>query len=172
METLNKIFGTGEDMSAVQMMCRAAAIFFIALALIRISGRRSFGIRTAFDNIIMILLGAILARAVTGISPFVPTISACLVIVVLHRLLGAVMVVNEPISKFVDGEKIVLYENGRFDESKMIRALVGKEDIYHAVRKNLHTVSLETIDTIYMERDGEISIVTKDKVTTAAPNAE
>lgn len=162
METLNNIFGSGEDMSALQMVCRATAVFFIALALIRISGRRSFGIRTAFDNIIMILLGAILARAITGISPFVPTISACLVIVVLHRLLGAIMVVNEPISKFVDGEKIVLYTNGQFVTNKMIRALVGKEDILHSVRKTLNTNSMDNIDTIYMERDGEISIITKD----------
>lgn len=166
METLNNIFGSGEDMSALQMMCRATAVFFIALALIRISGRRSFGIRTAFDNIIMILLGAILARAIIGISPFVPTISACLVIVVLHRILGAIMVVNEPISRFVDGEKIVLYKDGEFVTSKMIRALVGKEDILHSVRKTLNTNSMENIDTIYMERDGEISIITKDKAGT------
>lgn len=166
MDILNSIFGEGEDMSAPQMMCRAAAIFFVALALIRISGRRSFGIRTAFDNIIMILLGAVLARAVTGISPFVPTIAACLVIVVLHRLLGAAMVVNAPISRFVDGEKIVLYKDGKFITDKMIRALVGKEDIYQAIRSATNTNGIENIDTIYMERNGEISIVTKNRIDT------
>ncbi|NNU33298.1 hypothetical protein HK413_02345 [Mucilaginibacter sp. S1162] len=46
MEILLKIFGEGKDLSALQMSCRGIVVFIIALALIRLSGRRSFGIRT------------------------------------------------------------------------------------------------------------------------------
>lgn len=43
MEILIKIFGEGKELNALQMSGRGVVMFFIALVLIRISGRRSFG---------------------------------------------------------------------------------------------------------------------------------
>ena len=67
---ITEIFGSGEDLSPMQMAARAFVMFFIALLLIRLAGMRVFGIRTAFDNILVIMLGAILSRGVAGSSPF------------------------------------------------------------------------------------------------------
>jgi uncharacterized membrane protein YcaP (DUF421 family) len=60
------LFGRGEDLTALQMSVRSFIMFFIALALIRIGGMRIFGKKTAFDNILVIMLGAVLARGVVG----------------------------------------------------------------------------------------------------------
>jgi len=86
MELLLKIFGESKDLNALQMSSRGVVIFIIAFLLIRISGRRSFGVRTPLDNIITISLGAIMSRAVVGASAFVPVIVCCFVIVFLHRV--------------------------------------------------------------------------------------
>ncbi|MGN6646007.1 MAG: DUF421 domain-containing protein [Cytophaga sp.] len=156
-----EIFGTGKELSPLQMSCRAIVIFIIALVLIRISGRRSFGIKTPLDNIISILLGAILSRAVVGASPFIPIVTACLVLVIIHRFLGWIKIKNTSVGKFVEGSKILLFENGRFIEKNMKRALVCQEDIMQAVRKSALTDHLERIDKVYMERNGEISTIKK-----------
>ena len=42
------LFGEGQDLASWQMAARGAAMFFIALVLIRVSGRRSFGQGSAF----------------------------------------------------------------------------------------------------------------------------
>src|ERR1700710_1587495 len=103
MELLIKIFGEGKDLNALQMSSRGIVIFFIALLLIRISGRRSFGIRTPLDNIISISLGAILSRAIVGASDFLPVIITCFVIVLLHRAFGWLVVNHSFFSKLFEG---------------------------------------------------------------------
>lgn len=158
---LTDIFGEGTDLNVLQMGCRGIVIFIVTLVLIRISGRRSFGIRTALDNIIVILLGAILSRAVIGASPFVPVIVTSCIIVLLHRLLARLMVTNKKISIMMEGNKILLFENGNFIENNMTTALVCKEDIMQGIRKSALTEDIARIEKVYMERNGEISAIKK-----------
>src|SRR5881398_2717627 len=100
MELLKEIFGEGKDLNVIQMSSRGIVVFIIAFLLIRISGRRSFGIRTPLDNIITISLGAILNRAIVGASAFLPVIVCCLVIVLMHRLFGWLIVRHKAFGRF------------------------------------------------------------------------
>ncbi|HLG02775.1 MAG TPA: hypothetical protein VI731_04210, partial [Bacteroidia bacterium] len=87
METFYKWIGEGQEhLLPQQMGLRAIIVFLIAIVLIRISGRRSFGMRSAFDNVIAILLGAILSRSVVDGVPFFSPIIAGAAIVILHRV--------------------------------------------------------------------------------------
>ena len=113
MEILVKLFGEGEKLSVLQMSSRGALMFLIMLVLIRISGRRSFGVRTALDNIIAVSLGAIMSRAVVGASPLFPVVVCCLVIVLLHRAVGRLIAASKKFSRVVEGDKILLFEVGK-----------------------------------------------------------
>ncbi|MDN3583462.1 DUF421 domain-containing protein [Mucilaginibacter flavus] len=159
MELLNKLFGEGKDLNALQMSDRAAVIFVIALILIRISGRRSFGVRTPLDNIITISLGAVMSRAIVGASDFVPVVVCCFVIVLLHRLFGWLIAHSKAFGRFIEGDKMVLFEKGRFNQEHMKDALVCEEDIMQGVRKSAMTEDMNKIEKVYMERNGEISSI-------------
>ncbi|MDB5158448.1 MAG: hypothetical protein JWR50_3155 [Mucilaginibacter sp.] len=162
MELLMQIFGEGKDINAWQMACRGVVIFFIALVLVRVSGRRSFGIRTPMDNIIVILLGAILSRAVVGASGFVPVVACCFVIVLLHRLFGRLVAGSKRFSRLMEGDKIVLYERGQFNHDHLKRGLVSREDVMQGIRQSALTDDLDKIDKVYLERNGGISVVKKE----------
>src|ERR1700750_220664 len=109
MELLIKLFGEGKDLNALQMSDRGVVMFIIALILIRISGRRSFGIRSPLDNIITISLGAVMSGAIVGASDFVPVVVCCFVIVLLHRLVGWLIAHSKKFGSFIEGEKILLF---------------------------------------------------------------
>jgi uncharacterized membrane protein YcaP (DUF421 family) len=161
MEIIIELFGEGKDLNALQMSDRGIVMFFIALALIRISGRRSFGVRTPLDNIITISLGAIMSRAVVGASAFMPVVVCCFVIVLLHRLFGWLIAHSKTFGKLIEGNKMVLFENGKFNEGNMKRGLVCREDVMQGVRKSALTEDMSKIEKVYIERNGEISSVKK-----------
>ena len=89
MQTIHELFGQGINLNILQMTLRAILIFFIALVLIRYTGMRMFGIKSAFDICVTIIFGAVLARAIVGASPFVPTIVASVALVIVHKIIGA-----------------------------------------------------------------------------------
>lgn len=148
-------------MNVLQMSCRGAIMFLIMLVLIRLSGRRSFGMRTPLDNIIAVSLGAIMSRAVVGASPFVPVICCCLVIVSLHRAMGRLVTGSKKFSELIEGDKILLSKDGEFLKDNMKKALIGEEDLMQGIRKSALTEDMEKIKKVYMERSGEISVVRK-----------
>jgi uncharacterized membrane protein YcaP (DUF421 family) len=161
MDILLKIFGEGKDLTFWQMGNRGIAVFCIAFLLIRLSGRRSFGIKTPLDNIIAITLGAVLSRAIVGASDFLPVVYTCFVIVLLHRLLAWFKVRSIKASKLLDGEKILLFSDGRFIQENLDKALVCREDLLQGVRECALTDDMDNIESVYMERNGKISAIKK-----------
>lgn len=160
-ETLIKLFGEGKDLNILQMSSRAIAVYLIALLLVRLAGRRTFGKKTAFDNTITILLGAVLSRAVVGASPFLPTIIASLMLVLIHRAIAWVSIYNPKFGHLVKGKSFVLYQHDKINKENMKRGLMSEDDLQSDVRLKAQNNSLENIEEVYMETSGEVSIVKK-----------
>src|ERR1700761_6621014 len=112
MEVLTQLFGYTRHVNVLQMSLRGCLVYIIGLILIRISGRRTFGMRMPLDNIITVLIGAILSKAVTGEVPFVPTIVACTAIVIIHRVFAWAGIHNKLFDRLIKGKSRILYENG------------------------------------------------------------
>jgi len=155
------IFGQGRDLDPLQMIARTVAVFFVALLLIRISGRRSFGQRSPFDYVVAILLGATLSRAIVGASPAVATLAACLVMVLLHRALGWLCVRSRALESWVVGVERELYRDGVFNREQMSAALTTESDIMEAARLELNAPDLDGVRSAILERNGQVSLVRK-----------
>ena len=163
MDIIDEFFGHGTDLNSLQMCMRAIVIFFVTLLLIRFTGMRVFGIKTAFDTCIIIMLGSVLSRAVVGASPFIPTILASAVLVIIHKIIARSSVSNQTISHLVKGKPLSIYKNGILNEKNLKRCSLSFGDVMEEVRLNLNDNSLENIEEIFMERTGEISVIEKKK---------
>jgi uncharacterized membrane protein YcaP (DUF421 family) len=162
METINQIFGDDQRLTTFSMCMRAVISFIIALLLLRISGRRSFGMQTAVDNVVAILLGAVLARGVVGASPFLATIAASATFALLHRLCGWLAFYSRSFGRLVKGDVKLVYTEGKMVRKNMRHCMVSERDIMEGIRIALHRDNFSNIDKIYVERDGKISVVTNE----------
>lgn len=161
MDIIYKIFGEGKDLSVTQMCCRAFVVYFITLVLIRVSGRRTFGKRSAFDNSIALILGAVVSRAIVGASPFIPTVASCLVLCGLHRLLAWASTKNNFIRNHIKGEDILLFDDDKILHKNLVESLMNEKDLMSDVRTKASSNTLEGIKEIHMEASGEVSIIKK-----------
>lgn len=159
MHILYEIFGHGKDLNVLQMGARSFVMFFVTLLFIRISGMRSFGSKSAFDNIIVLILGATLSRAIVGASPAFPIMIAGLVISLCHRIIAKISTKNVLIEKLVKGSEHVLYENGRINNDNMEKCNISLSDLFEGIRYGANTDSLSGVSKIYLEKAGHISVV-------------
>lgn len=161
MDTLLFLFGEGKDLNPLQTVLRAVVVFAIGLALVRLSGRRSFGQRAPFDFVVAVLLGATLSRAIVGASPFVATVSASLALVAVHRLLGWACVRLPKLDRFIAGREREVYRDGRFNHDQMDAALITVGDLEESVRQTLGTHTLDDVEAAILERNGRVSLIRK-----------
>ena len=163
MELIHQLFGEGKDLNALQMSMRALVMFFLTLIFIRIGGMRTFGKKSAFDSIIVIVLGSVVARGIAGASSFGATVAASLTMVIIHRLLGWLIVKSKAVETVIKGKRILLYENGRTLERNLAKASLSHDDLYESLRQEAQTESLDGVDKAYMENSGRISFILKKK---------
>lgn len=160
-ETFNHLFGISEQsLTWYQMSLRAVGVFFAALAIIRIGSHRVFGKNTAFDIILGIIYGSVLSRAITGNSPFWPTLTAALTLVLLHKLL-AMMAFNSKsgFGNLIKGKPHELVKDGKLQWEVMRSNSVTENDIKEALRNAGHKADVSNIYRAYLERNGDISII-------------
>jgi uncharacterized membrane protein YcaP (DUF421 family) len=159
MSALEALFGRGEHLNALQMGVRALVTFFIALALVRVAGMRTFGRRSAFDTIVGMMLGAVLARGVVGASPFGATVVASAVVVLVHRALAQLCRAHAGLERLIKGEHRLLCREGAVDERTMARSGLTRSDLLEGVRQAANVGAIEEVAAIYIESNGQISAV-------------
>lgn len=163
LDFIETVLGIDEDtLSWWQMSIRATVVFLAALIILRIGNHRIFGKNSAFDIVLGIIYGSILSRAITGNSPFWPTLAAGLVLVLLHKLMAVISYYsNFGFGDFVKGERVKLVGDGNLDRDAMKEQSITEDDLREALRESGSGGDLEDIQSAFLERSGKISIIMK-----------
>jgi uncharacterized membrane protein YcaP (DUF421 family) len=163
MELLKNLTGEGEQLTILQMSIRAFAMFIIMLVLVRIAGMRTFAKQSSFDNIIVIMLGAVLARGVVGASPFWSTVGASVVMVIMHRVIAWCAVKNKKFERIVKGAYIKLYNDGALIDNNLEKTGMSENDLHESLRLETNKLTLSQIESAFMEANGRISFILKEE---------
>lgn len=159
MEFITQLFGKEENLTSLQMAARAVLVFVAALIIIRIGSTRTFGKESVIDNIVVIMLGGILSRVITGAAPFLPVMAATFTIIIVHRMLAYLCMYNHTIGNIIKGKKKILYEDGTYIAANMRSTLISKEDIAQGAREAAQVEDPDAIKKVVVERNGRLTVV-------------
>jgi uncharacterized membrane protein YcaP (DUF421 family) len=162
-DLLINIFGEGKELETSQICARMFAMFFIALLLLRLGGLRIFGKKSSFDEIIIIMFGAILSRGVTGAISFGSAVAAGTVMIVLHRIVAMLCIWSKKIAFLIEGKPVVLFRNGTILEKNLTKCSLSKDDFMESLRLVTNKETLDKVETAYMENNVSISFILKEK---------
>lgn len=165
MDGLNELgaalLGVGREsmeISIPQMALRAAIIYAVTLAIVRIGKKRFMGSSTAFDVIVGIILGSTVSRALTGNAPLLPSIAAASVLVAMHWLISELAVRSHRFGLLVKGDASLLVRDGRADPKVLRCCSISEGDLDEALRAN-GIDDISRVAEARLERDGSISVV-------------
>lgn len=163
MEFLNDWWGINENISPLEITARATVMFVLTVLVIRLAGMRSFRKNNPLDIVIAFLIGGVLSRGVVGATPFFSTIIGAAALIILQKLFYKLSYYNKWFETTTKGERLLIYQNGKFIRENMRKADVTKMEVFEDVRVQFQTESLEQFDEIYVEKAGEISFVKKSQ---------
>lgn len=169
MPELEHLFGlqvSPDELTWGQIAARAITVFVVGLILVRLAVRRFLGESAGFDVLLVIVLGSVLSRAITGPAPFFETLGAALLLVVLHRIVAAVACRWSAFSRLVKGDAVVLVKEGRVLEDALRSAGISRDDLEENVRLNANIATIAEVAEARLERNGQISVVRRSAATT------
>lgn len=143
---------------------KAALVFFVLWAILRISGRRTLGQMTAFDFVLFLIIGGATQRALTGED--YSLINALLLVSTFIVLDVGLSLIEARVSgapRVLVGLPMIVVENGKLLKDRVLRARLTEGEILEAARK-MH--GLERVDQIkyaIFEAAGHITIVPNDR---------
>ena len=155
--------GAPERLTLLQMSMRAVLIYTAGTVLLRLGGPRLLGRYSTVEFVLAIVLGSVLSRAVNGTAPFVPTVGAMALLLVLHR--GVIELANRTrwASRTVKGTARPLVLDGRIVEGALLRNALGAHDLEEAFRQAGHSPMSDLVREVWLERDGRISVLAWDQ---------
>jgi uncharacterized membrane protein YcaP (DUF421 family) len=144
-----------------QVSLRAIIVFLATLIMVRLGHKRSLAHRTAFDAILLVILAAVLSRAINGSAPFFATIGGGVVLMLLHRIFAQLAYHSHAFGILVKGKPDVIVRDGQCDFRMMRRNHVSIHDLEEDMHLNGHTDDLSKIRLARVERSGDISFIKK-----------
>ena len=150
-----------KDLTFTQISLRGIVVFLVTLATMRLGHKRSLSRKTPFDAVLLVILAAVLSRAINGSAAFFATLGGGVVLVLLHRLFAYLAFYSHAFGILVKGKPDVIVRDGKYDLQVMRRNHVSMHDIDEDMRLSAHTDDLSGIRRARVERSGDISFIKK-----------
>jgi uncharacterized membrane protein YcaP (DUF421 family) len=158
-QTLLGISTEPKELTFLQVSVRGVIVFIATLVMVRLSSKRSLAEKTAFDAVLVVIIGSMLARAINGSEAFFPTLGAGFVLVLLHRIFGVAAYYSHIFGILVKGQSAVLVHNGQIQRKNMRFNQISEHDLQEDMRLEAKTEDLSQIKVARIERSGDISFI-------------
>ncbi len=142
---------------------------YVALIFcLRISGKRTLSKWNAFDFVVTIALGSILATIIVSKqTPLFEGVLAFSLLIALQFLITKISIYSKFVRDSIKSEPTLLLYQGKFIDEALKSQRVTESEIRAAVRNQGHT-ALEDVEAVVLETDGSFSVVNKSETESAS----
>jgi len=148
------------DWSSIRHIAAQAAVFYLIMVIaLRIAGQRALAKMSAYDMIVTVALGSLVAGV--AISTDVTVADGVAAVVTFLVLQGATSWLQARLTHvhhLVRQRPQVMVWNGRFLDDRMRKANLTQDEVRAAIRRT-GMLSLSQVQCVVLENDGEWSVM-------------
>ena len=133
-------------------------IYPLLIVVLRVGGKRTLSKMNAFDFIVTVAIGSLLASTVLSTASLAEGVSAIAALVALQTLITWLSVRSDRFEALVKSQPTLVFHDGRFLEGAMRRQRVTREEIRNAIRTS-SAASVEDTAAVVLESDGSFSVL-------------
>src|SRR3954454_19832365 len=143
----------------MDIVLRAAVVFFFIFLLTRVVGRRELSSLEPFDLILLVVTGDLIQQGVTQSDYSVTgAVTAIATIAALTVLVSWVSFRSKRLRNVFDGQPVILVMDGKVLEGNLKRERMHREELEMEARLQGHD-SIEDLKLAILETGGKISCI-------------
>jgi len=145
-----------------EFIVRAAVIYVMLLAMVRMTGKRTVGQFTPFDLIVVMLLAEAVSGSINGQDESLQGgLIAAATLIVLNFGVAMLTARSKKADAVLEGNPILVGRDGTIYKDVLAKQRVPVSDVEQALRE--HDCDLENMRMAVLEADGQISIIKREK---------
>lgn len=133
----------------------------VIVVLVRVVGLRSFSKMTAFDFVITLATGSLLATGAGSVTSWPNLLQALVAIAVLMGLQVALAFIRKatgPSNSVLENAPLLLMRDGVFIDKAMRKSRVSRDDVLAKLR-GANVMHFEEVRAVVLETTGDISVL-------------
>jgi uncharacterized membrane protein YcaP (DUF421 family) len=155
--------------SPVEVVFRAAIVYFAVFILLRLVGRKELGRYSSFDVALLALMTTAARQSIVGTDTSITSaVVALTVIFVVDRLFSHVVFKSSRAADVLEGEVLLLVRDGVAQDGALRHARLSREELIARLREH-GTESMESVSRAYFERSGRVTVVSRPQPRDASP---
>lgn len=147
----------------LRMIIVAFGSYAVIVLVLRISGKRTLSKMNAFDFIVTVALGSVLANILVNHETLLweGLLAFCL-LVLLQYISTWLSVRSSAVRSLLKSEPSLIYYDDHYDNKKMKKERITEREVIQAIRKDGY-ISLDEIAAVILESDGTLTVMEKSQ---------
>ena len=159
---LAEVFSHPDVPGMLAIAAKTALIYVLVIVGIRLLGTRELGEMTAYDFVLVVVIGNAVQNAlVGGDDTLVGGLVSALTLLIVNRAFTWLLTHVPELERRMVGEPVVLLTDGQIRWNCMRREGVDRDELLAALREH-GVAELEDVRLAVLEVDGSISVVPRE----------
>lgn len=143
----------------IRMIILGTFSYFLIVLVLRLSGKRTLSKMNAFDFIVTVALGSVLANIIVNHETlFWEGLVAFCLLVLLQYISTWLSARSSKVQRLLKSQPTLIYYNQQYDKEKMKKERITEAEVIQSIRKDGY-ISLEEIAAVILESDGTLTVM-------------